>query len=883
MPDTVKTNRPNRTLRLALSLSLGLLCAEARAQTPPAAIPLSGTNGQSLSNLAAPNAASDTFLGQDSAGPYILGWKNIQAGLGAKVEVVIDGRTLLNVQYAIDPVKGEIAFSQPLKKSQMARVSYGYYPGLAQRNANPAASAPLSASIGKLQVLSLASPTDGSQRMVWGLGDKSSLLGGGLSSQFFFAPESLDGKTVDPSALSRTGMKLGYNVGNALNGIDVGFLRAGKDFNGYGKQVGLTESAQNLTLGGRFNPTKALGVSYNKTDNRNLDGKVGVYQESIGAKLGGVGGLPTLAFNQTVDDKPDAKGVRTRVETDKTELTAGVGALAISAKDASTQTTLADGKSTGVDQQALDLKLAPKNKPSLGFNRTASGTTDNAGKQATSVLDTLAVGVAAKKNAPGVSYLRTDEDKTDTAGAKTSVTADRAELSARLGTASVTAKTLQSKTLLPGGKETGLQQNALGVALGPTSFLRTEDQKRDASGVWSGAAADKFDTAHKVGRATVALSSLATVTTTPDSKQSTVETQKLDVKLPARGSDPAVNVSRLTDEKTDVAGAKVAVETQKADVSGKLGTAGVSAATTQVNTTTPDPKTTGTAQETTVAVSGNGKSGATFAITGGSSQTGASSEQKQGLSVKIKPTPTLAVTAEQKDQLILPTAGTARTVSTQGATAELKPGSGTVLTGAWKTGVDGDKEFSTTEYGAQLGREKSALQFNGGMVTRSNGLGGLSALDSSRATLKLRAAPGLTLSTNYLQNPEEKGVISAFTRREFGLEARTGGLELGGAYSATELNELSPEQLRKQAGAMEYGEYTLSVGLRFGTATKLTTTVKDSFYAGIDKGQRVVGLGFTQNAGDAFMTLSGTMTMNRASAGALRHDYKAEAKVGVKF
>ena len=872
---------------LALSLSLVFLCAQARAQTPPqAAIPISGANGQSLSNLAAPTATFDTFLGQDTAGPYVLGWKNIQAGLGAKVEVVVDGRALLNVQFAIDASKGEIVFSQPLKKTQMARVSYGFYPGVAQRNPNASSSAPLAASIGKLQVLAVASPTDGSQRMVWGLGDKSSLLGGGLSSQFYFAPESLDGKTVDPSALSRTGMKLGYNVGNALNGLDVGFLRAGKDFNGYGKQTGLTESAQNLSLGGRFNPTKALGLTYNKTDNRNLDGKAGVYAENIGAKLGGVGGLPTLAFSQTVDDKPDAKGVRTRVETDRTELTAGVGGLAISARDASAQTTTADGKSVGTDQKVLDLKLAPKNQPALGFNRTESGTTDNAGKRARSLTDTLSVGVAAKKNAPAVRYLRTDEDRTDIAGKTTSITTDNAELSGKFGRMGVTAKTLQGKTLLPSGKETGVQQNALGIAMGPTSFLRTEDQKRSEAGVWNGVTADKFDSQHKVGRATLALSSLATVTTTPDSKQASIETQRMDVKLPASASGPAVNVSRLTDEKTDVAGARVAVETQKADVSGKLGAAAITAATTTTNTTTPDPKTTGTAQETTVALTGSGGTkgtGATLAITGGSSQTGAAAEQKQGLSVKLQPTPTLAVTAEQKDQLVLPTAGGSRTVSTQGATAELKPGPGTMLTGSWKTSVDGNKESSVTEYGAQLGTAKNSLQFNGGTITRSNGQGGLSALDSSRATLKLRAAPGLTLSTGYLQNPEEKGIVSAFTRREFGLEAKAGSLELGGAYSATELNELSPEQLRKQAGAMEYGEYTLSVGLKFGEAAKLTTTVKDSFYAGVAKGQRVVGLGFTQKAGDAFMTLSGTMTTNRAGVGALRNDVKAEAKLGVKF
>ena len=347
-----------------------------------------------------------------------------------------------------------------------------------------------------------------------------------------------------------------------------------------------------------------------------------------------------------------------------------------------------------------------------------------------------------------------------------------------------------------------------------------------------------------------------------------------------------MNVSRLTDAKTDVAGAKTEVATQKADVVAKIGTAGVTAATTEIKTVSPDPKAAGSSKETTVAVTGAGGvkgTGASLAITGSTSQNGVASESKQGVTVKIQPTPTLAITGEQKGQLVTPLDGSPRVVTSQGATAELRPAPGTSFTGSWRTSVDGDKESSATEYGAQFGKEKDFLAFNGGIVNRSSMLGGIATLDSARATLKLRPAPGLLLTTNYAMNPEEKGVVTPLTRREYGLEAKSGSLELGGAYAATAFSDLTPEQLRKQAGAMEYGEYTLSVGLRFDANTRLTTTMKDSFYAGVAKGQRVYGLGFTSTTGETFLTLTGSMITNRAGDALLRNDYKAEAKLGIKF
>lgn len=888
--------RPALSLALAFSLSITAL-----AQTP-----FSGGNTRTLSNLADATQTFDTFLGTDNAGPYVLGWKDIPS---RGVQVFVDGREFLPAQYFLDPLKGELTFMQPIKRSQMVRVVYSYYPGQAQRNANPAASAPLAASLGKIQVLALSSPTDGMRRTVWGLNDQGKLFGGGFTGQFFFAPESMDGQTREAGTFGKAGVKLGYTAGDATNGIDANFLRGGRDFGGYGSQVGIAEATQNLNLAARLNPNKHAGVSFSQVDNRNLNNKPGVFQQNLTARVGGLG------FSQTVDDKPDAKGIRTRVETEKTSLDTKLGGLKLAASDGSTQTLGADGKTTGTDSQVVDLKLAPKGKPSLGFNRTENGTIDAAGNRTqvttektdlgsaigraaivanltnidtltpdkkSSSDDTRSLGVSlAEKNRPALSFLRTENEKVDAAGAKISTFSDRAEVVGKIGAANLTAKTFQTNSLLSDGNRNGAEQNTFGLGVGPTSLLRTEDLKTDINGGVSGVITDKFDTRKRVGRADITVASLSVATTTPDLKKNVVETQKVDVKLPG-----GVNLSRLTDEKTDPTGAKVEVETQKADVTGKLGKGAITASTAQVNTTTPDPNTTGTSKETTVALTGNGAAkgtGATIAVTGGGSQTGAGTEQKQGVSLKVQPTPTLAIGAEQKDQIVTPEAGTPKLISTQGASAELRPMAGTLFTGAWRTSLDGANESSITEYAAQFGKDRTALQFNGGMVNRASMAGGLAALDSARANIKLRPAPGLLLTTNYLQNPEEKGVITPMTRREFGLQAKAGSLELGGAYTATEYTELTPQQLRDQAGAMEYGEYTLSVGLRFGQTGKFTTEVKDSFFAGAPKGMRSVGMGFSHSAGTAFLSLTGTMVTNRAIVGNGRNDVRAEAKLGIKF
>jgi hypothetical protein len=74
------------------------------------------------------------------------------------------------------------------------------------------------------------------------LGGKTSLLGGGLTSQLLFG-DAGNGKT---GMLDRSGMKLGYVMGDTKNGVDLQFQRAGAGFAPTsGKAFGMGNANQN--------------------------------------------------------------------------------------------------------------------------------------------------------------------------------------------------------------------------------------------------------------------------------------------------------------------------------------------------------------------------------------------------------------------------------------------------------------------------------------------------------------------------------------------------------------------------------------------------------------------------------------------------------------
>jgi hypothetical protein len=839
----------------ALSLVVGI-AAYAQQPLPATAgiAPLSGERSRGLTNLSAPTQTYDSFFGQDKTGPYPLTYKGIEP---SGITVFIDNRPLPESAYLIDLAKGEVTFVKALGKSTLARVVYGYYPGVAQKNPAPASTAPLSIKLGGIQLSALPSGSaNGATNLVLGFGGATTLAKGGLTSQFYLAPDaSADGKTRDASTMSQVGVKLGYALGSEKNGLDVNFLRGGKDFApAVGKGLGFDAPAQNLGVAARLNPSPWLAANFSQVRIHDLRGTGGSAKDELGLRLGGTGALPSLGFNRSYDDnKKDAAGKRITIASEVADFAARLGSTNLLAKNSDVETTAADGNKSRVQQNVFGLNMAAKNRPTL-------------------------------------SLLRTDEERTDAAGKRTQVLTDNAEIGGQFGKAQVLAKTLRSEIEQPDNQRLATEQSSLNVALpaltkrSSLSFLRTEDGKKENSGDWFGTFIDKLDAAQKIGTAQITLLSQNAVVIAPDQKRAEADLLTLNIAVPGASGRPGLNLSRVADDKTDLQAQRLAVTTDKVDVVGKLGDADATVKTVRVTTSATDPKTSGTAQETAVSL---GASRATFAVMSGTSQTGATAEQKQGVAFTLRPSPTLALTAEQKDQTITPreTGAASRFITSQGASAELKPMPGTTLTGVWRTDSENDKTTVINTYGAQFGHDKNALQLSGNMTSRSAPAGGMSSLDTARATFRVRPAPNVTITSGYIQNPEEKGVISPMVRREYGLDARVGAVELGSAYSITQFSGYTPEAVRQKAGADEYGEYTLSLGIRFDANTHLTGKYKDSFFydALTPRGLRTFGLDFSHSLGQSFLTMSGTMITNSALVGGARNDYKAEAKFGVKF
>jgi len=1059
-------------LGFSLSLVLPLIAGAAHAQQPQPTPPPPPVRNSILqlqqtpryaTNLALPTQADDTFLGQDKPGPYILTWKNFQVGVGNTVQVFIDGKLLSSGSYTLDVAKGELVFQTAIKRTQLIRVRYGYYVGIAQKNPNPAPAAPLTVSLAALGLANLSMTAvqgqdSGNAKFVWNLNSKTNLLGGGFSSQFNFASDGAGGGSAAPTPQSNTadrlGVKLGYAAGDARNGVDVSFLRGGKQFaSTVGKNFGFNSAAQSLGLAGRMTPAQWLAFNVGQTEIRDLNGKGSTTGQNFGFRLGdtkvgpqlnvarsneeslsaigkrqgeaskeNIGfnlntkGAPTLGFTKTADTKTDANGyksgteveqgnlagkvsnlgfsaktnksfaatadkketrvnqeayalgytaknqpsfqlsrnsdftinpagVKTGSSADKAEFLSNINGVAISAKTNKGLTATPDKKHTEVNQEAYTLGYAPKNQPSLQIVRNNDFTINPAGVKVGSGLDkaelatkfkagpfgvadlvartqTVLTATADKKQVEvetqtlGVNYTgakptigslnlaRTDEARTDLSGV-TKTTSDIVGIKKQLGPFSVDAKSTSADIVTPDKKNIDLEQQTytLGYASGKNAprlgFFRSEDERKPEDKTWFGSIVNRYDVAHRVGTADFTYQLQETDQTTPDKKQAQADLSVFNLKLANGPKRPTLSFSRTEDDKIDTAAQRTAVVTNKTEVTSKLGAAAATVSATQAQTNTPDPKTTGVAQETALSLSAPGSkpgTGASITVSSGQKETGAAVEQKQGVGVKLQPSPKLALTAEQKDQTITPiqgngATGTSKTVTSLATGAELAPMPGTKFTGIWQSTDDGVNRSGVTQYGAVFGQDKSAFQFTGNLKDRF-AVGGTTInpatnIDTANAKLAVRPFSGFQVTGAYTLNPEDPakpGQITQLTRREYGLAANLGAFQLGGNYAMNQYAPTAAETVK--AGAPQFGEYNLTLGLRFNRYTNLNGTYKNTFFYGAGpKGLQIYTFGLTHNVGSAVnFTMGGTMTSNLAVAtGPQRYDYKAEAKLGVKF
>ena len=976
-------------------------------------------------NLALPTMADDTFLGQDKPGPYILTWRNFQSGGGNPVQIFVDGKLLGAGMYSLDVEKGELLFQNPIKRTQLIRVCYGYYLGIATKNPNATPASPLTVSLAALGIANLsmtALPTADTNgpRMVLNLGSKSQLLGGGFSSQLNFAPDAGGQGTTDGVAADKLGIKLGYAAGDTKNGLDLGFLRSGKQFaSSVGKGLGYGDAVQNMSLAGRMTPMQWLGFNVGRTEIRDLNGKGATEAQSLGFRLGGTKGTPVANLLRNTENRTDAKGQLTAIVTEGGDFAGKLAGANLVAKRNEAITTGPDKKQSAALQENLGLNLNAKGAPALNLNRIEDSKTDITGfktgsqvekgdivgkfggvafnaktnksrvatneknvKQVTQVYQEAYNFAYAPKNQPNVTVARSNDFTINPAGVRIGSGSDKAELASKFNTgkfsvADLVARTQKVLTATPDKKQVEVETKTLGLnytgtkpgvptlqlarvgeertdasgitktnsdivgfkdQLGPLSvdvkatsadlvtadkknfdveqqsytlgygdgkkqpkfgFFRTEDERKQKDKDWFGAVVNRYDVAHQIGSASVAYQLQQSTQVAPDKKETEADLATIQLRLANGPKRPALAFTRTEDDKTDAAQKKTEVVTNKTELTSKLGNADAKVLTTQAEINTPDPKTTGVAQETALslaAAGGTKGTGASITVTTGQSETGAATEQKQGVGVKLQPSPKVTLSAEQKDQVITPfmpdgTTGTAKNITSLTTGAELTPSPGTKLTGAWQSTEDGTTRVGVNQYGAALGTEKSAFQFTGNLKDRfalgSATPNAAANLDTANAKLALRPFPGFQVTGAYTLNPEDpakQNQISALTRHEYGLAANLGAIQLGGTYAMSEYDAKNPEAIK--AGAATFGEYQVNLGMRFNRYTNLNGTYKNTFFYGVGpKGLQVYTFGLTHNVGSTMnLTMGGSLTSNLAVAsGPLRNDYKAEAKVGVKF
>ncbi len=1030
-PNALRQDTKKRQLSLALSLVLSVLSTEvAWAQQPAPPPPVRNSilqlqqTPRYATNLAPPTVADDTFLGQDKPGPYILTWRDFQSGIGNPVQIFVDGKLLNTGAYTLDVVKGELTFQAPIKRTQLIRAHYGYYLGIAQKNPNATPAAPLTVSLAALGLSNLsmtAMPTADTNgpRMVLNLGSKSQLLGGGFTSQLNFAPDAGGQGTTGGVGSDKLGVKLGYAAGNAQNGLDLNFLRSGKQFaSSVGKGLGYGDAVQSLGLAGRVTAAQWLAFNVGQSEIRDLNGNGATEAKTLGFRVGGTKGAPTANLLRSTENRTDAKGQLTASITEGGDFAGKLGAANLVAKRSETTTTTPDQKQSGSLQENLGFSVNAKGAPTLNLTRVEDSKTDIAGfktgsqveqgnlagkvagvdvsaktnksrvatdiknvKQVTQVYQENYALAYAPKNQPSVNVSRNNDFTINPAGVRVGSGNDKAELTSKwrtskIGVADLVARSQKILTATPDKKQVEVETKTLGLnytggkpgapdiqlnrigeertdasgitktdsdivgfkdQLGPLSldvksvsanlvtadkklfdieqqtynlgygdgkkqpkfgFFRSEDERKQETQDWFGAVASRYDVAHKIGSADLTYQLQQNTLIAADQKKTEADLATFQVRLVNGPNRPALTFLRTEDDKTNPATEKTEVITSKTELTSKLGSADAIVRTTQAETTTPDPKTTGVSQETALSVAASGAKGtaATITVTTGQSATGIATEQKQGLGVKLQTSPKLVLSAEQKDQLITPlspggTAGTTKNITSLTTGAELTPMPGTKLTGLWQSVEDGTTRVGATQYGATLGTEKSTFQFTGNLKDRFS-LGSdtpnvAANLDTANARLALRPFSGFQVTGAYILNPEDpakQNQINALTRREYGLAANLGAIQLGGTYAMNEYAANHPDAVK--AGAPTFGEYLLTLGLRFNRYTNLSSSYKNTFFYGAGpKGLQVYTLGMTHNVGSGMnFTMGGTMTSNLAAvAGPLRHDYKAEAKLGVKF
>ena len=506
------------------------------------------------SNLAPPTQYSDSFLGQDKKGPYILTWKNFNYSPGNPVWISVDNQVLPSASYTLDVAKGEVTFASLIKRTQVVKVSYGYYPELVSKNTNPTMVAPLTFRLATLGVNNLNITTfnnNAAQDPGFVLGFNSK--GNGLTSNLFFAPGQAN--AVDQSSL-----KLGYNTGDAKNGLNLGFSRNGKAFApSYGKAFGINDSLQTLDLNGNVT-SQTSALSFARKDTRNLSTKQGGLNQSALLKLGGGRNQPLISYSSNDQEGLDPKGVFNSSSVENGYLTQKFGALDLAYKTNKTDTTI--GKSrTLSDQNSINLGLAAN----------------------------------AKTRMPGFSFNRTN-DSVQAGSATTLTITDRASLATNLAGGNLSFNSLQKNITLPDSRIQQIDQRSINLGFNGNkkgfsglAFGRVEDDKTDPSNI-SNTVNNRGSIGGVFAKTTFNLNFNKIDTNVNGKSRLDQDQENILFSLPNSKVLPVAKFTRNDDIKRDAKGILVGSANDSTDVKAKLSGSDLNYKSTKVDTYTPDGK-----------------------------------------------------------------------------------------------------------------------------------------------------------------------------------------------------------------------------------------------------------------------------------------------------
>jgi hypothetical protein len=375
--------------RRAIWLVFAFLCPFITPALPLKAQALTSSSSTNISQPAFDDI-TDVFIGKGLKGPYMLSWKNIENETDS---VIVSGQKLARgKEYTIDYTTGAVVFNEPLKKDEIARVTFRRVIGKAQ--ANNGTSLPMSLRLlngdrANVDVLGFYNAGDGRNK-------QTSASAFGLSSGFNFGESSSisstfitsqrgDSSDNDANLMDRSAMKLGASTSFGLFNLKGSFERAGEQFTSpgeYGFQHAKQLTDLCASLGNTSGPIFASFSFKEQEDISNCTegATVTSIEEKVALNLQGASKI--TASHATTEIAPsDGQGNSTDVNTLQLEKRFGSKTSASATLQKSTssgsfseevQTMNVKVNSNAVDNLQLNGGLTTKNSDvngsELGFN-----------------------------------------------------------------------------------------------------------------------------------------------------------------------------------------------------------------------------------------------------------------------------------------------------------------------------------------------------------------------------------------------------------------------------------------------------------------------------------------------------------------------------------